>query len=82
MIQFIKDIVNNIKSKLDSRGQGMVEYAVVLAAVVAIAVAVLYTGGNNNTTAEGGTNGQGSLESAVSGAFSKATNNINNAGSK
>ena len=71
MIQFIKDIINNIKSKLDSRGQGMVEYAVVLAAVAAIVVAVMYGSG---TTGDSQTKGK--LQQSVESAFDKANSKI------
>ena len=57
-------------AKLNDKGQGMVEYAIILAAVALIAGAVLYTNGTS------GTNG---LQSAVNGAFSKAKTNVESA---
>ena len=70
MIKFIKDIVNNIKSKLDNRGQGMVEYAVVLAAVAAIVVAVMYGSGTGDSQTKG------KLQQSVESAFDKANSKI------
>ena len=49
------------------KGQGAVEYALVILAIVAIIIAVLFT------------NNAGGLKGAIQGAFTKAANQINNA---
>ena len=60
-------------AKLNEKGQGMVEYAIILAAVAVIAAAVLYTptSGTDN-----------SLEKKISGAFENAGNKIDAAQKK
>lgn len=63
----IKDSVAKISNCLSEKGQGIVEYAMILAAVAVIAFAVLYTSGNGTGT---------TLESAVSGAFDNANTKI------
>ena len=64
----IKDKVAKLSAKLDEKGQGIVEYAMIIAAVAIIAFAVLYGTSTNGTT----------LEGAVSGAFDKASEQIEN----
>lgn len=60
-----------LKERLGEKGQGMVEYALILAAVAIIAVAAIW----------GGSDGKGasSLKAAVVGAFSKAATEVTNA---
>ncbi len=61
----IKDKVAALSAKLNEKGQGMVEYAMILAAVAIIAVVVLWN------------NGEGSLISSISKAFTTASTKIN-----
>ena len=61
----IKDKVAELSAKLDEKGQGIVEYAMILAAVAIIAAIVLYTGDNN-------------LQTAVEGSFDNASTQITN----
>ncbi len=63
----IKEKVGTLSDKLSEKGQGMVEYAMILAAVAVIAVAVLWNGDNN------------SLISSVKTAFGGASSNITEA---
>lgn len=87
MLNMIKEVLimfkqiykwtNKIKNKLNEKGQGMVEYAIILAVVAAVAVAVFYTGGS--TTGENGTKKDG-LEGTVQKAFDKAGEKINEVG--
>ena len=59
-------ILSNLKNRyLSQRAQGMVEYALVLAFIVAIAVAVY-----------GGT-GEGGLQAAIQNVFTQVTNTLN-----
>lgn len=68
----IKDKVAALSAKLNEKGQGMVEYAIILAAVAVIAVAALW--GTGNTA--------GGLNKAVSDAYGKATETITAAKNK
>lgn len=61
MFNFIQKIFDNIKAKLSQEGQGMVEYALIIAVVAVIAVLVLNT----------------NLREAITGAFESAGNQIN-----
>ncbi|MBR5914683.1 MAG: pilin protein [Selenomonadaceae bacterium] len=63
MFKHIYAFTNKIKSYLSEKGQGMVEYALILALVAGIAAVAL----------------NGGLRDAVSGAFTKATSQINSA---
>ncbi len=75
MFKLIYQVTDKIKdkiSKLNEKGQGMVEYAVVLAAVALIAAAVFYSTGEDKNT----------LEKAVSNAYSNASSQITAAQSK
>ena len=63
MFKYIYSFVDKIKSRLSQKGQGMVEYALILALVAGIAAVAL----------------NGNLRDAVTGAFSSATSAINNA---
>lgn len=64
MLQRIQKLIN--KLKVSEKGQGMVEYALIIAFVAAIAIFAL--------------NGQ--LRTAVTGAFQKATDNVTSATEK
>ena len=61
MFKFIQKITDAIKSKLSQKGQGMVEYALIIAVVAVIAVLVFNTG----------------LKNSITGAFDSASNQIN-----
>ena len=65
----IKDKVAALSAKLNEKGQGMVEYALILAAVAIIAVAVLWTPGEGKT----------SLSDTISQAFTNAGDRIDKA---
>ncbi len=60
MFNFIHKILDNIKAKLSQEGQGMVEYALIIAVVAVIAVLVLNT----------------NLRNAITNAFDSASNQI------
>ena len=62
----VKNKVAKLAAKLDEKGQGIVEYAMILAAVAIIALFVLYNNGNE------------SLDGAVTNAYSDASTKINN----
>lgn len=62
--QFTEKIRDKV-SKLNEKGQGMVEYAIILAAVAAIAFAALYSGGKD-----------GDLTTSVKNSFNKAGSSI------
>ena len=62
----IKDKVAALSAKLNEKGQGITEYAMILAAVAIIALAVLYTGGNDGK----------SLQDSIGGAFTTASDKI------
>ena len=74
MIKFFRNLTDKIREKLSSKkGQGMVEYALVIAVVAVIAAFVL----------------SGSLRNAINNAFSNAdtqinaaTDKVNNAGNQ
>lgn len=72
MLKIIFAFFSIFKNKAREKGQGMVEYALILAAVAIIAVIAIWGGGD--------TSNQGnSLKSAVTGAFSKAASEVQNA---
>lgn len=64
MMNYIYTLVQAKLKDSDEKGQGMVEYALIIAFVAAIAIVVL----------------KGGLTDAVGGAFTKATSVINAAG--
>ena len=78
MFKFIYSITDKIKNKLNEKGQGMVEYAIVLAAVVAIAVAALWSTGEETVNGQTVTTETG-LKGAVTQSFKNATDQINEA---
>lgn len=52
MFKYFYDFFNKVKSKLSQKGQGMVEYALILAAVAILAGVVLANGGGLRTAIE------------------------------
>lgn len=64
MFKYFYNFIDKIKAKLNQKGQGMVEYALIIAFVAAIAAVAL----------------KSQLGTAVSGAFEKAANAITTAG--
>ena len=63
MFKYFYNFIDKVKSKLTQKGQGMVEYALIIAFVAGIALVALNT----------------NLGSAIQGAFSSATEAINGA---
>ena len=68
MIKFVEDLKAKLQEKLSEKGQGMTEYAIILAVVAVVAVAV-FMGGNDPA--------KGTLGNAIGGAYSQAGNAIN-----
>lgn len=66
MFKWFNEMKKALQEKLSEKGQGMVEYALVLAAVALIAAFVLG-------------NGEGGLTKSVDGAYDKAASSINSA---
>lgn len=62
----IKSKVAELSDRLGEKGQGMVEYAMIIAAVAIIAVVVLWNGDNN-------------LSTSVKNAFKTASQNVDKA---
>ena len=72
----IKKKVAMLSDKLGEKGQGLTEYALILAAIAAIAIVALYgttTGEGESATTTGG------LRNAITGAFGRATSSIESA---
>ena len=69
MFKFIYDLKAKLQEKLSEKGQGMTEYAIILAVVAVVAVAVFY-----------GHDEKGGLEGTISNAYGKANNQINSIG--
>ena len=67
----ITKAIRNRVAKLNEKGQGMVEYAVILAVVAAVAIFVFGTAESEK-----------GLGKTVQGAFDKANTNINKAGAE
>ena len=67
MFKFIEDLKAKLQEKLSEKGQGMTEYAIILAVVAVVAVAVFM--GNDG---KGGT-----LGNAIGGAYNQAGIAIN-----
>lgn len=74
MYKIVKKLKEKLQEKLSQKGQGMVEYAIIIAVVAVIAVAVLGTGKAED--------GDSTLTGAVRGAFKTATEKINTATDK
>ena len=71
MLKQIYEYISSLREKLNEKGQGMVEYALILAAVAIIAVVAIW-GTSSDGTPSGGTN----LQDAVTNAFDKAAEKI------
>jgi len=67
MFKWIYELKAKLQEKLSEKGQGMTEYAIILAVVAIVAVAVFY----------GGADGQKGLQKTVGDAYNTATNQIN-----
>ena len=65
LFSYIYKVIDKIKAKLNQKGQGMVEYAVIIAVVAGIAVAVL----------------NGNLKESITQAFDTAGDKVNEAAS-
>lgn len=63
LFNFIQKVIDNIKAKLSENGQGMVEYALIIAVVAVIAAFVL----------------SGTLKNSINSAFTNADKQINEA---
>ena len=74
MFKWIYKWTEELKNKLNEKGQGMVEYGIVLAVVAAIALAVFgNVSGEKTVTGEGGTTSTEKVNaSGLSGAVEKA----------
>ena len=68
MFTFVEELKAKLQEKLSEKGQGMTEYAIILAVAAVVAVAVFM--GNNGS---GGT-----LGNAINGAYGQAASAINN----
>ena len=64
LFKYFYNFIDKIKSKLSQKGQGMVEYALIIAFVAGIAAVALNTG----------------LGTSIQNAFSRASDQIDNAG--
>lgn len=67
MFTFVEELKAKLQEKLSEKGQGMTEYAIILAVVAVVAVAVFM--GDNGS---GGT-----LGNAITGAYNQAGNAVN-----
>jgi Flp pilus assembly pilin Flp len=66
LFKFIEELKAKLQEKISEKGQGMTEYAIILAVVAVVAVAVFM-----------GSNGKGgALGNAIGGAYSKANTAI------
>ena len=74
MLKKIRKWTSALRENLNEKGQGMVEYALILAAVAIIAVVAIWGVGR--------TGGGNSLETAVTSAFDKAASDITTAQNK
>jgi Flp pilus assembly pilin Flp len=67
VFKFIEELKAKLQEKISEKGQGMTEYAIILAVVAVVAVAVFM-----------GKDGQGgTLGNAINGAYSQAGSAIN-----
>lgn len=83
----IKDKVAALSAKLNEKGQGITEYAIILAAVALIAVAALWGGSDNGTGLKGAIDDAfGNAKTAITtanghtGSTSGGSNNNNGGG--
>ena len=76
MLNTLRSFLLLFRSFLNQKGQGMVEYALILAAVAIIAVVAIWGSNVGDVSPDNST----SLKSAVSNAFSNAASKINAAG--
>ena len=65
MFKFIYDLKAKLQEKLSEKGQGMTEYAIILAVVAVVAVAVFYGGDD-----------KAGLKGTITNAYSNANNAI------
>ena len=65
MFKFIYDLKAKLQEKLSEKGQGMTEYAIILAVVAVVAVAVFYGNGKED-----------GLEGTIKSAYGNANNAI------
>ena len=70
MFTFVEELKAKLQEKLSEKGQGMTEYAIILAVVAVVAVAVFY----GNDANEAG------LKGTISNAYGTANNKIDNIG--
>lgn len=75
MLKKIYEWMAKVREKLNEKGQGMVEYALILAAVAVIAVVAIW-GTSVDGVSPSGTTNNGSLKDAVVNAFNSATGHI------
>ncbi len=76
MLLKISTLLAKLRAKLDEKGQGMVEYALILAAVAIIAVVAIWGVGKK----QGDTSTD--LQTAVTNAFNKAASEVDKAQNK
>lgn len=72
MLKTISNLFSFLKERLGEKGQGMVEYALILAAVAIIAVVAIWGNGK-------GSEGKTSLQEAVTSAFTRAATEVQKA---
>lgn len=68
MFTFVEELKAKLQEKLSEKGQGMTEYAIILAVVAVVAVAVFMGDGGKG----------GTLGNAITGAYDQAGSAINN----
>ena len=68
MFKWIYELQKKLQEKISEKGQGMTEYAIILAVVAVVAIAVFYGSGNAES---------GKLGNTISNAYGKANNQIN-----
>ena len=67
MFKFVEELKAKLQEKLSEKGQGMTEYAIILAVVAVVAVAVFM-----GSDGKGGT-----LGNAITGAYDQAASAVN-----
>ena len=73
MLNWIYGLAAKLRQKLSEKGQGMVEYALILAAVAIIAVVAIW--GTSAT-------GEKTLKTTITGSFTNAANAVDDVNSK